>query len=161
MILLTLAAAALSAPCPAERAQYRQRTAPTVTARFIPVASGRDWHAGVALAIHFKDSGRTRYFLPWNGGTNGLLYATLLSVDPTLRSWQPPAEGRINGRSRDFMYLGFDGAYKVLPAVPHRRQAAPVHFILPEASDALWHDINDRRERMPIQMFDLVRCSVR
>ncbi|MHA6723551.1 hypothetical protein [Sphingomonas sp. RS2018] len=69
--MLTIAALLLAAACPTERADYRLSADPSITARFHAVARSEDWPSGVALQVRFGKTGRSYWFIPWQGGTDG------------------------------------------------------------------------------------------
>lgn len=155
-MLATLLMSAAVTSCPTERAVYALRTEPTVTARFVPVATSRDWPSGVALRLDFH--GKRQWFLPAIGGTNGE-NAMDRTPDPGAPGWKLPDPGGAWGRLGDFQYLGFDARYTVLPSVPVAGQPAPAHMLLPTLDDALRHPRNDaERDSIPRQFFDLVAC---
>lgn len=158
--LVMVAAAASLGSCKVEDAVYQQRSAPSISARFLTVASGPDWPSGLVLQMHFGKSGRTYWWLPWNGGTNG--QQNLASTtDVTAPGWKPPHPE--DGRARplgDVSYIGMDAQYNVMQAVPRRGDLAPAHFLVPDLSQALWYRTPpDARDRDARQFFDLASCS--
>ena len=90
MVGVLLAAAASAASCPVERARYVFRNDLSVTAYFRPVESGPDWPSRIALAVHYKKTGRTYWWLPWNGGSDSLQNVAS-TEDVTARGWTAPS----------------------------------------------------------------------
>ena len=153
---LLLAASATTAPttCPIERASYALRDQPGFTAEFHPVATNRDWPLGIALAVHAAKTGRTFWFLPWNGGTDDRMH---------LR-WVPVAGDRLDGKSvspeQEFLALDRDDDF--LSHVPAMGGAAPARFVLPEFARELWYATAiDERDVMTQAFFDLASCTAR
>lgn len=158
-MLFALFAATL-ATCPVEHAQYALRTMPDVTARFIALPSGTPpsydgWHGGVALRMDFRATGRSYWWLPWNGGTDGK--QNLASTpDPATPGWVPMRERPL----KDVELISTDADYDVLPSVPELGGAAPAHFLIPDLRSAMWYRTpGDRREGTAKQFFDLVACD--
>ena len=149
--LFALAAVSMS-QCPVERARYVLRHNPNVTAYFRKVDSSRDWPSGLALAVHHKSSGKTFWWLPWVGGTDGL--QNVASTEDVTRSgWRPPSPDDGPRPFGDRQYLGFDAAYNVLnDQWLHRGTIAPAHMLFPNSASS--HDT-----ALPTkQFFDLVSC---
>lgn len=158
LIMLTLAAASL-ATCRVESARYAMRTAPGITAYFKRVNSGPDWPNGLALATHFAATGRTYWWLPWNGGTDDLQNVSS-TTDVTVAGWKPPSPDGGPRPLGDLEYLATDAGYKVIDAVPERGDIAPAHILLTHLGDRVWHGPNvNARDSAPKQFFDLVACS--
>lgn len=156
MLILLAAAAALS--CKVEAARYALRTAPQVTAEFHDVASGPDWPSGVAFAIHLGADGRTQWFLPWAGGTDGLQHLAS-TTEVTRPGWSPPSPDGGPRPLGDLDYIATDAAYAVLDDIPRRGAAAPAHILLPELDDRLRRDPSGPRTGAPTQFFDLTGCA--
>lgn len=151
--LLVLAATSI-ASCPVERARYLLRDNPDVTAYFRQVDSGPDWPSGLALAVHNRKSGKTYWWLPWNGGTDSLQNIAS-TEDVTTEGWRPPNP---DGGPRPYgnrQYVGTDASYNVLGAVPRRGELAPVHMLFPDSAGA-------GDTVFPIkEFFDLVTCPAK
>lgn len=149
--LLALAASTV-AHCPVERAQYKLRHHPDWTAYYHEVDSGPDWPSGIALAIHNRRSGATSWWLPWNGGTDGMQNVAS-TEDVTRKGWKPPSPDGGPRPQGNRQYLGFTAAYDLIPRVPRRGETAPSHMLFPNSAGAGdkafgWKDF-----------FDLVSCS--
>src|SRR3954470_4458059 len=112
MILALLAAASVMS-CTNERARYALRTSPEVTAEFRPIESGDDWPARLAMRIHFAKSGRTYWFLPWSGGSDGLQHLAS-TTDVEAAGWRAPSADGGPRPLGDLDYIGVDGAYRVI-----------------------------------------------
>lgn len=152
MIGLFALAAASVAACPVERAHYTLRHNPEVTAYFRPVESGHDWPSGLALAVHHKRSGKTFWWLPWNGGTDDLQNVAS-TQDVTVEGWQPPSP---DGGPRPYgnrQYLGTDAAYNIIGHVPKRGEPAPAHMLFPNSAGSGDTVFPTK------QFFDLVSCE--
>ena len=149
--LLALAATSV-VPCPVERAQYVLRHHSDWTAYYRQVDSGQDWPNGLALAIHDRRSGKTSWWLPWNGGTDGLQNIAS-TEDVTTKGWRSPDPDGGPRPQGNRQYLGFDAAYDLFGRVPRRGDPAPSHMLFPDSAGAGdqtfgWKDF-----------FDLVSCS--
>ncbi|NML04665.1 hypothetical protein [Sphingomonas sp. G-3-2-10] len=156
MFFSMIAAMSLSTgQCPVERAHYALRTMPGVTARFLRVSVTEDWPVGLALRMDFAATGRSYWWLPWNGGTNG--HQNLASTpDPATPGWRPMAVRPLG----DIEWITADADYAVLEAVPRHGDDAPAHFLIPNLRRAMWYRTpQDRREGTTKQFFDLVRCD--
>jgi len=125
--LFALAAASLI-QCPVERAHYALRHDPNVTAHFRTVDSGPGWPSGLALAVHHKDTGQTFWWLPWDGGTDGMQNVAS-TEDVTKRNWRPPDPDGGPRPYGDRQYFGTDAAYNVLSNGLRRGTLAPAHMI--------------------------------
>lgn len=160
MIGLFALAAASAANCPVENAHYRLRHAPEVEAYFRKVDSGSDWPSGVALAIHFRGSGHTYWWLPGIPGSDRH-QALFSTTEVTAPGWRPPSP---DGGPRPYgstEYLGLDASYDILGDMPHRGSTAPAHMLLayagnPEFSHGAGNSIPNFK-----QFFDLVSCSAK
>jgi len=144
-------AAAIMASCPVEQARYVLRHNPSVTAYFSSVDSGPDWPSDIALAVQHTELGKTFWWLPWNGGSNGLQNVAS-TVDVSARGWQPPSP---DGGPRPYgnrQYVGTDLAYNLINHVPKRGERAPAHMLLRDAAGTKDTAFLDR------EFFDLVGC---
>jgi hypothetical protein len=152
MIGLLALAAISTAGCPAERAHYVLRGWPDVTAYFRAVDSGDAWPSQLALAIHSKESGKTTWWVPWQGGTDGR--TNIASTTDVLKpDWRPPNPDDGPRPHGDRLFITTDAAYKIMGGIPRRGEAAPVHMLNPNAGGS-------RDDIFPVrQFFDLVRCS--
>lgn len=158
----TRAAPAVAATpiCKIENARYRQRFAPSITARFQDVDSGPDWPSRVALLIHVAKTNRSYWWLPWAGGSNG--EQNLASTtDVTAPGWSAPSPD--DGRQRplgNVDYLAVNAAYDVLHDMPLRGGPAPAHFFIHDLREALWYRTpSEKRDDEARQFFDLVSCA--
>ena len=151
MIGVLAFAAVTTASCPVEQAHYVLRHNPGVTASFRPVDSGPDWPSHVALGVHYEASGATFWWLPWNGGSNGLQNIAS-TEDVTVKGWRPPSPDGGPRPYGDRHYIGTDGAYELINHVPKLGDAAPAHMLFPDSGGS--GDIAFRNR----QFFDLVGC---
>lgn len=159
MLAMIALLAASAAPCPIENARYALRTRPQVQAYFVPVDGGPDWPGGLALATYFADTGRTHWWIPWNGGTDDRQNLAS-TTDVRAPGWHPPSADGGPRPLGDLEYIATDAAYAVIDAIPQRGDRAPAHILLPGLGDAVWHGgFPDRRDSAPKQFFDLVDCS--
>ena len=93
----------------AERTHYVLRHNPDVTAYFKDVDNGPSWPNGLALAVHHKKSDQTTWWLPSNGGTDGLQIVS--STEDVARSgWHPPSPDGGPRHYGDRQYVGTDAA---------------------------------------------------
>jgi hypothetical protein len=154
--LLVLASSA-SQPCTIEHAHYQLRTQPTVTADFLDRNTGRDWPSNLVMRLHIGATGRTYWWIPWNGGTDG--QQNLASTTDVMRpGWRPPnPDGGPRPRG-DADFILTDAHYKVWNHVPTRGGEPPAHFFISQLSDALWHSSPEPRDSVARQFFDLVAC---
>jgi hypothetical protein len=107
------------------------------------------------MRIHFAKSGRTYWFLPWSGGSDGLQHlASTTDVEAT--GWRAPSADGGPRPLGDLDYIGVDGSYRVIENMPRRGRPAAAHFLLPNLGDRVWHSNHDAA---PKQFFDLVSCS--
>jgi len=159
MILSLLAlASGVSQSCKVENAHYALRTQPSVTADFHDVDSGLDWPNNLVMRMHIGESGRTYWWVPWNGGTNGQqsMASTLNASAP---GWRPPNPDGGPRPLGDVQFIATDSAYKLLNHVPVRGGKAPAHFLIPDLREALWYRTpSDARDYTARQFFDLVSC---
>src|ERR1700755_3021568 len=116
MVLALLSAATLSS-CQVDQAHYVLRTAPDVTADFRPLDRGKDWPSGLALSIRFSKSGRTYWFLPSNGGTDGVP-SLVSTTDVDQSGWRPPDPDGGPRPLGDIEYLGMAADYRVIGHAP-------------------------------------------
>ena len=142
--------------CFVEQAHYQLRANPSVTAEFHPTARNRDWSSGLTLAIHMAKTGRTYWWLPWNGGTDDMRHVRL--------TWNPAKQEGPPGELRPGLDLNFwttDGNYNFLPAVPKAGDRAPGHFLLPTLGRTLYYGTvqTHRSDDLPRSFFDLVSCG--
>ena len=156
-MLVALLASASALSCTVEEAQYRLRQAPDVTAKFEDVQTTRDrwgidnWPGHVAFAIHLQKANKTFWFLPWPGGTDGLLHLAS-TTDIHVPNWQPPNPDDGPRPLGDLDYLATDAQYTFLDHIPRRGGIAPAHILL--------EDLGSRMgPREPKQFFDLVACK--
>ena len=160
LVVMIAAMAANPGTCKVEDAVYQQRSATSISARFVPVDPSADWPSGLAMKMHFGDSGRSYWWLPWNGGSNGRQHLAS-TTDVTAPGWKAPSPE--NGSQRplgDVGYIGMDASYNVIKAVPRRGEIAPAHFHVPDLREALWYRTPpDRRDADTGQFFDLVDCT--
>jgi hypothetical protein len=159
-VVMMAAMAANLESCKVEDAVYQQRSAPSITASFRQVESSSEWPSGVALKMHFGESGRTYWWLPWNGGSNGKQNLAS-TTDVTAVGWKLPGVEDVKGRPLgDVSYMGMDAKYNIIHAVPKRGELAPAHFHVPDLSQALWYRTPpDKRDANSGQFFDLVSCT--
>jgi len=151
LLALSAATVATVASCPVEQAHYVLRHDPGVTAYFRPVDSGPDWPSHVAIAVQYTELGKTFWWLPWNGGSNGLQNVAS-TEDVTAKDWQPPSP---DGGPRPYgnrQYVGTDIMYKLINHVPKRGELAPAHMLFRDAAGSKGTAFLDR------QLFDLVAC---
>jgi hypothetical protein len=158
MLLLAFAAAAPAPSCKVEDAHYVLRGTPMVAAWFHDVDSGEDWPSGLALGIHFGHSGRTLWWLPWNGGTDGTHHIAS-TTDVTLPGWRPPNPDDGPRPHGNVDYFGTDASYTLIDHVPERGELAPAHFLLPQLAQIAWNHGQDPTDNAPEQFFDLVACK--
>ena len=148
-ILIALTAALV---CPAEHAHYALRHDPSVTAAFRAVPAYDDWPAGVALGVRIARTGKSYWWLPWNGGTDGRQNIAS-TTDVTVEGWRPPDPDGGPRPEGDRGWLGTDADFNVIDDIPRRGVAAPAHFLILEAGSS--HDAVFGAK----QFFDLVRCD--
>ena len=149
--LLALAASSVS-QCPVERAQYVLRHHPRWTAHYRQVVSGPDWPSDLALAIHDQKSGDTSWWLPWNGGTDGLQNIAS-TEDVTAKGWHAPDPDGGPRPQGNRQYIGFDAAYDLIGGVPRRGDPAPAHMLFPDSAGS-----GDKTFGWKT-FFDLVDCA--
>ncbi|MEH3121216.1 MAG: hypothetical protein PGN16_04415 [Sphingomonas phyllosphaerae] len=151
IVLITLAAVALHS-CPVERARYTLRHHPEVTGVFRYIESGDEWPNRIVLTVHDVRAKTTSWWLPWDGGTDGLQNIAS-TEDPDAPGWHPPDPDGGPRPHGDRQFIGTDARYVVANAAPRLGQRAPAHFLLPDSGGS--HDT-----AFPVrQFFDLVGCS--
>lgn len=158
--LLALAAASTMTRCPAENARYLLRHAPEVSAYFRKVDSGPDWPSGLALAIHFKKSGHTFWWLPWNGGTDNLQNVAS-TTDVTAPNWRPPSPDGGPRPYGNMEYLGLNAQYDIINNIPRQGKPAPAHMLLASAGSAEFDHGAGNSVPDTKQFFDIVSCSAK
>lgn len=158
MLGLIALAAASASQCMSENAHYSLRGAPEVTAYSRKVDSGRDWPSGLALAINFKKSGHTFWWLPWNGGSDNLQNVAS-TTDVTAPDWRPPSPDGGPRPNGDMEYLGADPDYNIINDIPRRGKPAPAHMMLAHAGAAEFNHGAGNSVPDTKQFFDFVRCS--
>lgn len=152
MIGLLALAAVSTVGCPAERARYVLRGRPDISAYFRGVDSGDDWPSRLALAIHSNKTGRTTWWIPWQGGTDGRTNIAS-TTDVTRPDWRPPNPDGGPRPLGDRQLLTTDASYKIMEGIPQRGKAAPAHMLNPDAGSS-------RDDVFPVkQFFDLVGCT--
>ena len=155
--LLILASAATQ-PCTIEHAHYALRTQPSVTATFIDRETGRDWPSSVVMRLHIGVSGRTYWWVPWNGGTNGRQNLAS-TTDASVQGWRPPNPDDGPRPVGDVEFIATNADYELWDHVPARGGPAPAHFLIPDLREALWYRTPvDARDGTARQFFDLVAC---
>ena len=153
-MLAVIAFATSLSSCRVDGARYSLRNAPDVTAEFRAVDSGREWPSGLALKVNFERSGRTYWFLPWNGGTDDLQHLAS-TTDVTAPGWRPPSPDDGPRPLGDVEYIAMGPGFDVIDAAPRRGDAAPAHLLLPHLGDKTWHANGDAA---PKRLFDLIGC---
>jgi hypothetical protein len=156
-MFVALLAVTSALSCTVEEAHYKLRTAPDVTARFQDVKTTRDasgvddWPGHVAFGIHLQKANRTFWFLPWPGGTDGLLHLAS-TTDINASDWKPPNPDDGPRPLGDLDYLATDAQYTFLDHIPRRGEEAPAHILLENLGSRMgpWE---------PKQFFDLVACT--
>jgi hypothetical protein len=148
---LLLSAAAL--PCVADHAHYQLRSDPSVTAQFHPVARSQDWRSGLALEVRIGSSGRSYWFLPWQGGTNG----------KSNLAWVREAGAPVEGQPlrEDVELFSTDAEYRFNNEIPRAGQDAPDRLFIPDLAILLFKKTpHNRRDSLDAKsFFDLVGCT--
>lgn len=150
MIFSLILAAAITS-CPVAEAVYQVRHQPDVTAGFRNVPASQDWPSGLALEVHVKPSGRSYWFLPWQGGTD----------QRTNMAWVREGSSPIQYQDirRDLQVIITDAEYNVLAEVPKAGGRAPSHFLMPDLGAMVWHSTTGlNRDNIARRFFDLVAC---
>ena len=151
-MLSALVLAASIASCTVENARYGLRGAPGVTARFYTVQSTPDWPTGLALGVRVAKTGRSYWFLPWQGGTD----------QKTNLAWvrESNSPARLQPVRRDMEMFATDASYNLHAQVPRLHEIAPVHMLLPGLSHLAWYSTTDvHRDSLPRAFFDLTGCE--
>lgn len=150
MILLLASSLALASQCPVEKARYVLRNSPEVSAEFRAVDSGADWPSDLALAVHGK-SGGTTWWLPWEGGTDGLHHLGS-TLDVGAQDWHPPSPDGGPRPNGDHQLLTTDASYTFIDHAPRKGDTAPAHILVPDAGP--------KDPAFPTtQFFDFAGCS--
>jgi hypothetical protein len=106
----------------------------------------------LALAIHSDKSGKTTWWVPWQGGADGRTNIAS-TTDVSRRDWRPPNPDDGPRPYGDRLFITTDAAYNIMEGVPRRGELAPAHMLNPDAGGS-------RDEIFPArQFFDLVGCS--
>lgn len=158
MFMLAALATAATKTCRVEDAHYALRKKPAVTATFRPVKSSPDWPADVALGIHFGDTGRTYWWLPWAGGTDDKQNVAS-TTDVTQPGWSPPSPDSGSRPLGNMEYVGTNARYDVIDSIPRLGGVAPAHMLFTSLGDTAWHRSTTQRDSAPKQFFDLIGCS--
>ena len=159
--MLTIFAAVVAAmsPCPIENAEYSLRGASNVKAYFKRVDRTSDWPSGLAFATHFENTGRTYWWLPWRGGTDGRQHLAS-TTNVITREWRPPSPDGGPRPLGDIDYIATDAGYNVASVSPQQGKTGPHHILLPQLSDVISHNTKvDSRDYASTQFFDLVDCK--
>jgi hypothetical protein len=159
VIAFFVLASAAAGECGIEHAHYALRTQPSVTADFHGRSTGPDWPGDLVMRLHIGASGRTYWWVPWNGGTNG--QQNLASTtDASAPGWQPPNPDDGPRPVGDVQFIATDARYNLWTHVPVRGGPAPAHFLIPDLREALWYRApSDQRDGTVREFFDLVSCS--
>ena len=159
--LLLALASAHARFCNVENAHYALRTQPSVTASFRDVDSGRDWPSGLAMRLHIGATGRSFWFLPWNGGSSGSQHLAS-TEDVTKRGWHPPDPDGGPRPIGDLEFIATDKGYDLWDHVPVRGEIAPAHLLIPDLANVLSHQLPSGRGASTVrQFFDLADCRRR
>lgn len=159
-MVMSATALAAAAMCMVQDAHYTLRHLDGVTMSFREMTVTRDWPAGLAAVIHFKESGRDYYFLPWNGGTDdrqNLAYTT----DVTKPGYTLPSPDGGPGRLGDMVYLATNADYDMIDHAPTRGEPAPAHILLPDLTEITWYHDPMARDGVAKEFFDLDGCSAK
>jgi hypothetical protein len=158
MSATALAVAAMM--CLVDDAHYTLRHAEGVTMSFLDMTVTQDWPLGLAAVIHFNESGRTYYFLPWNGGTNGQQNMAH-TTDVTKPDYTLPSPDGGPGRRGDIVYLATDANYDIINHAPNHGEPASAHILLPDLREVTWYGDVDARDGAPKEFFDLDGCAAK
>ena len=151
-MLLSLILAASLTSCPVTEATYQIRNQTEVTARFRPVPKSEDWPSGIALQVHVKSSGRSYWFLPWQGGTD----------QRTNMAWVKEEGSPVDFQNirQDMLLITTDEKYNVLPEVPKSGDVAPIHFLMPDLGPMVYYSMTaEHRDSIARTLFDLISCG--
>lgn len=150
-MIVSLVLAASFSSCGIEDGRYQLRGNPTVTAQFYEVDRTSDWRTGLALRIHARKTGRSYWFLPWQGGTDGR----------TNLAWTRERRSAIQLQSvrRDIEFFTADAAYNLDAEVPQSGGTAPMHLLLPNLGHLAWYSTTSmERDSIARAFFDLTDC---
>lgn len=149
---LLLLAASSSTLCAAEAAQYVLRDDRAITARFYRVPVTKDWRTGLTLRVHVGKSGRSYWFLPWQGGTNDQINLAWVREKNTPLQHQ--------GVRQDMEFFETDAAYRFIHEVPQAGSQAPARLLLPHLGELAWYSTHyTERDSIPKAFFDRVSCT--
>jgi hypothetical protein len=151
-MLLSLILAASVTSCPVADATYQVRNQPEVTARFRGVSKTENWPSGLALQVHVRPSGRSYWFLPWQGGTD----------QRTNMAWvkEKASPVEFQDARRDLLVINTDGNYNVLSEVPKSGDIAPSHFLMPDLGPVIYYSTTaEQRDSIARTFFDLISCG--
>lgn len=151
-MIALLIATSFGLNCPVDRSNYIMRHHADISMRFVKVDSGPDWPSNLAMVVSPSSLGNKSWWLPWNGGTDGLQNIAS-TTDVTKPSWKAPSA---EGGSRpygDRQYIGMKSDYNLIDHAPVLGEPAPAHILLPSSGGAgdssfPWRDF-----------FDLVSCG--
>ena len=150
-MFLSLLLASATSVCPIEKAQYQLRGDPMVTASFHPVPRSDDWRTGLALRVHVRKSGRSYWFLPWQGGTDGRINLAWVREKRSPIPYQ--------GVRRDLEFVTADKTYDIDAEIPALGKQAPAHMLIPDLGRLAWHaTTNSERDNIARAFFDLSGC---
>jgi hypothetical protein len=152
-MLFNLLLAASSALCPAENAEYRLHGSADVTARFYAVHKTPDWPGGLALRFHVARSGRSCWFLPWQGGTDG----------KTNLAWVRERDSPIQfqGQGTDIEFFAMDQSDNIASEIPKLGSAAPARLLIPGLGNLAWQSTADQnRDSIRRAFFHFAVCRV-
>lgn len=150
-MLLAALLATVTVACPTERAQYRLSSDASVTAEFFPVPRTADWAGGVALRVRFGKTGRSYWFVPWQGGTDGR----------TNMAWVRERGDPIAGQSvrEGIEIVTTDADHRIHEAIPRATRPAPRHILLLGLRTLTWYRTpHDRRDDARRGFFDRTGC---
>ena len=153
-MLFTMLLAASSAICPVEKAEYKLRGAEGVSARFHAVKRTPDWPSGLALQVQVAGSGRSYWFLPWQGGTDG----------KTNLAWVKERRSPIQFQEvrRDIEFFAADESYGIVSEIPQAGLMAPARIFIPGLGRLAWFSTTDQnRDSIPRAFFDFATCRTR
>ena len=149
--LLALATVSIHG-CPIENAIYVLRHTPDVTAFFKPVDRSPDWPGGLAWGVHSKKTGKTSWWLPWNGGSDNLQNIAS-TTDVAAEDWRPPNPDGGPRPLGNREFLSMDANYNIIDEIPQRGRLAPAHILIPDAGSS------QDRVFVAKQFFDLASCT--
>jgi hypothetical protein len=142
---------ASTALCPIQQAEYQSRDDPSVTATFYQVPRRPDWPSGLALRVRVAKTGRSYWFLPWQGGTDGRTHLAWV------RERNAPIE--IQRDRQDMEFFTTNESYDFNAEVPRQGGIAPTHMFIPDLTNLAWHSsTGQRRDQIPRSFFDATGC---